>query len=69
MTINGENKNYIYDLTWDDNDNIGRLLQQMPKAAQRMHKMDGGKYMSFADANLMVFLHKLGLRGKPRVSD
>lgn len=69
MTISAQNKNYIYDIGWDDNDALGYMLQAMPKAERRMHRMDGGKYMSFADANLFILLHKLGLRGKPHAVD
>lgn len=66
--MSAQNKNYIYDLRWDDFDGIGEMLQAMPKAERRMHRMDGGKYMSFSDANLLILLHKLGLRGKPRAA-
>lgn len=61
-------QDYIYDISMDWDDPLAQMLAAMPKAERRMHRMDGGKYMSFADSNLLVLLHKLGLRGKQRAS-
>ena len=62
------NEDYIWDWGWQPDDHLGQFLAQTPVAPKRMHKMDGGKYICRVDQNLLVLLHKLGLRGRPRGS-